>query len=356
MKDFIIAGAGLTGSIIARELTNKGYTCLITDKRNHTAGNIHSQHQNGIETHTYGPHIFHTNSPHIWQYINQYTTFNNYQHQVKAINNGKLYTLPFNLQTIYEITGNHNPQEARQHLTIKHHTNPQNLEEQALTTLGTEIYETLIKHYTIKQWGKHPTQLPPSILKRIPIRNTFNDRYYNHQYEGIPTNGYTKMIQNIQTDIELQLDLTIIEANWKKYGRHLIYTGPIDQYYNNHHGPLEYRSLKFQHTTHNYPYHQGCAQINHCDMTQPYTRTIEHKHFTNAQTPHTIITHEHPATIEETGEPYYPIEDPTKLYNKYRAIQNPKVTFAGRLGTYKYQNMDQAIAAALKTAKLIMAP
>jgi UDP-galactopyranose mutase len=356
--DYLIVGAGLFGSVFAFEATKRGKKCLIVDRRSHIGGNVYCEDVDGINVHKYGCHIFHTNDRGIWDYINQFTEFNNYIASPIAIYDGRAFNLPFNMNTfarIWEIT---TPTEAqaiieRQALKIP---NPKNLEEQALSTVGRDIYERLIRGYVIKQWGKDPKDLPAEILKRLPVRFTYDNNYFNHRYQGIPIKGYNHIISEMLkgSDVVLNCDFLKSKDELVAKADKIIYTGMIDEYYDYCYGALEYRSLQFEEERIEIENYQGNAIVSHTDVRVPFTRIIEHKHFEFGTQPHTVITKEYSLTWTKGMEPFYPINDKPNnlLYNKYKELNNDsKVIFGGRLGSYKYYDMDQVIAASLTLVK-----
>ena len=356
--DFLIAGAGLFGAVFAHEAQKKGKSCLIIDKRPHIAGNAYTENNNGIQTHKYGPHIFHTNDKFIWEYVNRFAEFNNYVNSPVARFGGALYNLPFNMNTFYQLWGVTTPAEALAKIEGQRACNssgePQNLEEHALKLVGRDIYEKLIKGYTEKQWGRSCVDLPPSIIKRLPLRFTYDNNYFNDRYQGIPIGGYTKMVANMLEGCEVLLDTdysTFIAQN-PNIAAATIYTGPIDEFFGYCYGPLEYRSLQFETETLPIENFQGNAVINYTSADIPFTRIIEHKHFEFGKQSHTVITHEYPAQWSRGQEPYYPINDKKNntLYQRYKMLADKceNVFFGGRLGQYAYLDMDKTIAYALK--------
>jgi UDP-galactopyranose mutase len=359
--DYLIVGSGLFGSVLANTLNKCGKKIFIIDKREHFGGNVYTENLQGINVHKYGPHIFHTNSEKVWEFINQFATFNNFVNRVKAVYKNKIYSLPINLQTFYEIAGCKTPQEAESYLFYNRIKldETDNLEDWILSKVGPEIYQTLIKGYTKKQWMKDPKELPVSIISRLPIRFNFNDNYYDAKYQGIPIGGYTNLVQNMLDGIKLELaiDFKNIKYKWEDYARHLIYSGPIDEYFDCCFGALEYRSLKFEELELKGDF-QGNAQVNYTDYEVPHTRIIEHKHFEFQQIQHTIITKEYPANYQETKEAYYPINTAinNQRYEQYKTLAKDfkNVTFGGRLGSYKYYDMDQVIAQALRVAESLI--
>ena len=359
MYDYLIVGAGLYGAVCAEQLTKKGYKVLVIDKRNNVGGNIYTENVEGIDVHVYGAHIFHTSMKHVWDYINQFCEFNNYVNSPVANYHGKLYNLPFNMNTFYELFGTKTPEEAKAKIEeekSKYHIDePKNLEEQAINLVGTTIYETLIKGYTEKQWGKPCTELPAFIIKRVPLRFIYDNNYFNDRYQGIPIGGYTPMINNMLKGIEVRLGVDYFEnrKEMDSIAKNIIFTGPIDQFFDYKFGPLEYRSLRFETEVLDCQNYQGNAVINYTDRETPFTRLIEHKHFQfDSTSPKTVITREYSKTWKLGEEAYYPVNDAknSELYVKYLDLSKDakNVIFGGRLGMYKYLNMDQIIAEALK--------
>lgn len=359
--DYIVIGAGLWGSVFAHEATKRGYKCLIVDKRNHTGGNIFCENKEGINVHVYGPHIFHTNDEGIWNYVNQFTTFNNFVYSPIANFKGELYNLPFNMNTFYQLLKVKTPQEAEEKIKDQiaslNIQEPKNLEEQALKLVGKDIYEKLIKGYTEKQWGKKCTELPAFIIKRLPVRFTYNNNYFNDRFQGIPNGGYNTITNGLLKSIEVQTSTNFFDDidYWKNKGNKIVYTGKIDEYFNYQFGELEYRSLRFEHEVLQQENYQGVAAINYTDDATPYTRIIEHKHFEFGTQPTTIITKEYPATWSKGMEPYYPVNDErnTKIFKQYRDLADaePNIIFGGRLAEYRYYDMHQVIASALVGVK-----
>lgn len=356
--DYLVVGAGLYGSTFAYEAAQRGYRVKIIEKRDHIAGNIYTERLEGIDVHRYGAHIFHTKNEVVWQYINQFAEFNHFVNAPIANYQGKLFNLPFNMNTFYQLWGTITPAEAQAKIAEQQDQGqtPQNLEEQAIALVGRDIYTTLIKEYTKKQWGKDPKELPAFIIKRLPVRFTFDNNYFSDKYQGIPMEGYTsiieKMLASDKIEVETSVDFFADKARYLQDFPRIIYTGLIDEFFDYQLGVLEYRSLTFE-TTHlkgvaNY---QGNAVVNYTDGETPYTRIIEHKHFNFGQQPDTIITKEYSREWQQGDEAYYPINNQqnTQLYKKYvkLAKTEPQVTFGGRLGTYQYLNMDQVIANAL---------
>lgn len=351
--DYVIVGAGLYGSICAYELNKAGYKVLVIDKRNHIGGNIYTEKVNDINVHKYGAHIFHTSNKEIWDYINQFAEFNNYINSPIANYKGEIYNLPFNMNTFSKIWDNViTPKDAKEHIIKEKYIGKiTNLEEQAKSLVGTTIYEKLVKEYTEKQWGKECKDLPPFIIKRLPVRFTYNNNYFNDKYQGIPIGGYTQIIEKLLEGIDIILNENYLDNKDKYKNNKIIYTGPIDEYYDYCYGKLEYRSLRFEEElllTDNY---QGNAVVNYTSNDVPYTRIIEHKHFENTECDWTIITKEYPVSIEKGKDPYYPINNDknNELYSKYKELadKDDKVIFGGRLGSYKYYDMDKTIEQAL---------
>ena len=364
--DYLIVGAGLFGAVFAHEMTKIGKKCLVIDKRDHIAGNIFTKEKEEIQVHVYGAHIFHTSNKRIWQYINQFAEFNHYINAPVAIYRNELYNLPFNMNTFSKLWGIRTPAEAQQIIRQQVESlgirEPKNLEEQALSLVGTDVYEKLIKGYTEKQWGRDCKELPAFLIKRLPLRFTYDNNYFNDRFQGIPEEGYTAIIEKMLEGSDVLLDMP-----YKKVCAHfgkestaeiadkVLYTGMIDEYYDFCYGPLQYRTVFFETETLDMPNFQGNAVVNYTEREVPYTRIIEHKHFTFGTQPKTVISKEYPTEWKSGMEPYYPINDGTNqaLYERYRALadQEEKVLFGGRLGNYKYYDMDKTIEAALKLAE-----
>ena len=358
--DYLIVGAGLFGSVFAHEARSAGKRCLVIDKRAHTGGNVYCENVDGIHVHKYGAHIFHTDNQKVWAYVNNLVEFNRYTNSPLALFEGKLYNLPFNMNTFYQLWGVHSQEEAKAKIKEQcseyaHIDTPRNLEEQALKLCGRDIYYRLIKGYTEKQWGRPATELPAFIIKRIPFRFTYDNNYFNDPYQGIPVGGYNQLINRLLEDIEVRtgIDYTAHRYELENIAERIVYTGCIDEYFDYRFGHLEYRSLRFEHKrldcTDNY---QGNAVVNYCELEIPYTRLIEHKHFEYGTQPFTVITYEYPDAFEPGKEPYYPInnERNTHVYQQYQALaqQQSHVLFGGRLAQYTYADMDDTIAAALE--------
>lgn len=360
MYDFLIVGAGLFGSVFAREATDRGYKCLVIDKRNHIGGNCYTEKKEGIHVHMYGPHIFHTSSKKIWDYVNKFSEFEQYQHNVIANYNDSIYNLPFNMNTFYQMFHTCNKQEILEIIEqTRFKGDPQNLEEYALSIVGEHIYYKLIYGYTKKQWGKEPKELPKSIIARLPLRFTFNNNYFNDLYQGIPTEGYTKFFENLLDNIEVELEVDFFakRSYYENMSKKIVYTGPIDKYYDYCYGKLDYRSLVFEHSKLDQEIYQGCTQMNFTDTFTTYTRIIEHKLFLSKQkTPQTIITKEFPAPYSLTKDPYYPVNNEinNNVANKYKQILNKKNIFGGRLAEYRYYDMHQVVASSLKCSEGVL--
>lgn len=354
--DYIIVGSGFFGSICAYELTRKGYKCLVLEKRDHIGGNCYTENKEGINIHTYGPHIFHTSNEKVWSWINQFVTFNNFTLRPVAYYKGDIYSLPFNMWTFNKLWNVTTPQDAKNIIEKQsnHIINPQNLEEQSIKLVGTDIYEKLIKGYTTKQWKKEPKNLPSEIIKRLPIRFTYDNNYFNDKYQGIPIGGYTQIFEKLLYGIEIKLNVNYLENKnyWDSLCEKIIYTGPIDEYFNYKYGNLEYKTTKFKTQKINIKDFQGISMMNYTDIDVPYTRIIEHKHFEFGEQPYTFVTYEYPVNyISSLTEPYYPVNDEinnTKYSEYYKlGLKEPNVFFGGRLAEYKYYDMHQVIESAL---------
>jgi len=365
MYDFLIVGAGLYGAVCAYELNKKGYKCLVIDKRNHLAGNIYTKNIEGINVHEYGAHIFHTSNEEIWNYINQFAKFNNYINSPVARYKNELYNLPFNMNTFTKLWNDvFTPLDAKKRIEEEkknyHIDNPRNLEEQAINLVGPTIYEKLVKGYTAKQWGKECKDLPAFIIKRLPVRFTFDNNYFNDRYQGIPMGGYTQIIEKMLNGIDVRLNTNYLDNKneLNKICKNIIYTGPIDEYYDYRFGKLDFRTVRFETEVLDTSNYQGNAVINYTEYEVPYTRIIEHKHFEfDITSPKTVISKEYSKKFEDGDEPYYPINDDRNndLYNKYKdlAQNETNVYFGGRLGLYKYYDMDDTIVEALNFVKNI---
>lgn len=361
MYDYLIVGAGLYGSVFAYEATKRGKKCLVIEKRSHIGGNIYCEDINGINVHKYGAHIFHTSDEEVWNYVNQFVEFNRYTNSPIANYKEEIYNLPFNMNTFNKLWGVITPKEAKEKIEEQKReagiTEPKNLEEQAISLVGTDIYEKLIKGYTEKQWGRLATELPAFIIKRLPVRFTYDNNYFNDKYQGIPIGGYNviveKMLENC--DIRLNTDFFQNKEELEKIAKKIVYTGMIDEFYNYQYGILEYRSLKFETDVLDVENYQGNAVVNYTDRETPYTRIIEHKHFEFGTQEKTVITKEYPADWKQGDEPYYPInnEKNDELYKKYKELADKEenIIFGGRLGNYKYYDMHNVIAVALNKVK-----
>ena len=359
--DYLIVGAGLTGAVFAHEAQKIGKKCLVIDRRDHIAGNVYTEEVEGINVHRYGAHIFHTSMKDVWGYVNQFAEFNNYVNSPIANYKGEIYNMPFNMNTFSKMWGVVTPAEAKakiqEQIDAEGIGEPQNLEEQALSLVGRDIFEKLVKGYTEKQWGRDCKDLPASIIKRLPCRFTYDNNYFNDRFQGIPMGGYTKMVANMLEGVEVRtgIEYKDLIAEQPDIADRVIYCGPIDSFYDYSLGQLEYRSLRFETELLDEADHQGVAVMNYNEREVPYTRVIEHKHFEFGTQPKTVITREYPADWKPGDEPYYPINDErnTALYEQYRELADceGKVVFAGRLGGYKYYDMDKAIAAAFDVVR-----
>ncbi len=368
--DYLIVGAGLFGSVFAHEAMNKGKSCLVIDKRDHIAGNIYTKNEDDINVHVYGAHIFHTSDKNVWDYVNQFAEFNNYINSPVAIYKDELYNLPFNMNTFSKMWGIRTPEEAKNIIASQikelNITEPKNLEEQALSLVGRDVYEKLINGYTQKQWGRPCKELPAFIIKRLPLRFTYDNNYFNDRYQGIPIGGYTAIVEKLLSGAKVETGIDFFEAVDKatrtitlsdgsqaEYDK-LVFTGQIDEYYDSCFGPLEYRSVYFETEKHDVENYQGNAVVNYTEKEIPYTRIIEHKHFEYGKGPTTIISKEYSREWEPGVEPYYPVNNDKNnaLYEKYRELADKEenIIFGGRLGQYKYYDMDKVIAAALECA------
>ena len=371
MLDYLIVGAGLYGAVMARELMDAGKRVLVLEKRDHIAGNVYTKKTEGIHVHVYGAHIFHTNSKEVWDYVQRFAVFNRFTNSPVANWKGELYSLPFNMYTFNKMWGVVTPAEAAARIEQQRRaagiTEPKNLEEQAISLVGTDIYEKLIKGYTQKQWGRPCTELPAFIIKRLPVRLTFDNNYFNALYQGIPVGGYTKLVENMLEGIEVRpcTDYLAEREHWNGIAKKIIYTGPIDAYFGFSLGNLEYRSVRFETEVLDMPNFQGNAAVNYTDAETPWTRIIEHKWFEfgkdeqGRELPKTVISREYSSEWRPGDEPYYPVNDEknTALYARYRALSKGEknVIFGGRLGEYRYYDMDQVIASALERAKAELA-
>ena len=359
--DFLIVGSGLFGSVFAYEAGRQGKKCLVIDKRSHIGGNIYTENIEGINVHKYGAHIFHTSNKEIWDYINQFAEFNRYTNSPVARYKNEVYNLPFNMNTFNKLWGVFTPQEAKakiqEELAGIKIDEPKNLEEQAIKLIGKTIYEKLIKGYTEKQWGMKAIELPPFIIKRLPVRFTYDNNYFNDSYQGIPIGGYTRIIEKMleKADVRLNCDFFENRNELETIANKIIFTGPIDKYFDYKYGPLEYRSVRFETEILDTDNFQGNAVVNYTEYEVPYTRIIEHKHFEFGTQPKTIISREYSDKWTTDKEPYYPINNEANntLYQKYAELAStiPNIIFGGRLGQYKYYDMHVVIAEALKLCK-----
>lgn len=360
MYDYLVVGAGLYGAVFAREAMDAGKSVLVIDRRSHIGGNIYTENVEGINVHRYGAHIFHTSNKEVWDYINRFTEFNNYVNSPIANYKGEIYNMPFNMNTFSKMWGVFTPAEAQAKIDEQRAEitgEPQNLEEQAISLVGRDIYEKLVKGYTEKQWGRDCTQLPASIIRRLPVRLTYNNNYFNDRYQGIPEGGYTAVIEKMLegADVILNEDYLSAKDGWDRKAKKVIYTGPIDAYFGYSLGALEYRSVRFETEILDMANYQGNAVVNYTDRETPYTRIIEHKHFEFGTQPRTVISREYSSEWKLGDEPYYPVNDEknSALYEKYYALaqEEENVVFGGRLGEYRYYDMDKVIAAALEKCK-----
>jgi UDP-galactopyranose mutase len=356
--DFLVIGCGLFGITFARLATDAGKSCLILDKRSHIGGNCYTENIEGINVHKYGPHIFHTSNKFVWEFVNRFADFNNFILSPKAFSKGKLYSLPFNMNTFYEMWETTVPEHAKLIIeSQKFHGTPTNLEEQALSLVGEDIYKTLIKEYTEKQWGRSAKELPTFIIKRLPLRFTFDNNYFNDTYQGIPIGGYKLMMQKMLGGIEVKLNTDYFESRdyFNSCADKIVYTGCIDEFFNYEFGELEYRSLKFEHEVLDQENYQGVAVKNYCDSYFKYTRIVEHKHFEKMTSDKTVITREYPQDYQKGSIPYYPINDNRNqyIYQKYKEKSKSltNVLFGGRLSEYKYMDMHVVIESAINKIK-----
>lgn len=353
--DYLIVGAGLFGAVVAHEASQKGKKCLVIDRRDHIAGNVYTEEIEGIQVHKYGAHIFHTSDKKIWDYVNQFAEFNNYINSPIAVYGDEIYNLPFNMNTFSKMWGVKTPKEAKKIIADQiadlDIDEPHNLEEQALKLVGRDVYEKLIKGYTQKQWGRECKDLPSFIIKRLPLRFTYDNNYFNDRYQGIPVDGYTAMVEKMLSGVEVRLSTEYDDIKDEVEADKIIYTGMIDKYYDYSEGVLEYRSVRFETEVLDEENYQGNAVVNYTSADVPYTRIIEHKHFNFGKQPKTVISREYSSEWKKGDEPYYPVNDERNeaLYKKYQALaaKEDKILFGGRLGQYKYYDMDKVIAAAL---------
>ena len=358
--DYLVVGAGFFGAVFAYEAKRQGKRCLVVDKRAHIGGNCYTEKVEGIDVHKYGAHIFHTSDEVIWRYVNQFASFNNFVNSPVANYHGEIYNLPFNMNTFSKLWGIATPAEAKAKIEAQRGdapAEPANLEEQAISLVGQDIYEKLVKGYTEKQWGRPCDQLPAFIIKRLPVRFTYDNNYFNDRYQGIPEGGYTAIFEKLLEGIDLRLNCDYLaeKDTLRPLAERVIYTGPIDQYFDYCYGPLQFRSLRFETEVLDTDNYQGNAVVNYTDAETPFTRIIEHKHFAFGTQPKTVVTREYPADWQVGGEPYYTVNDEANsaLYQKYAALaaEDDTIVFGGRLGEYQYYDMDKVIASALACAR-----
>jgi UDP-galactopyranose mutase len=356
--DYVIVGCGMFGSVFARCVAERGKRALVVDKRGHVGGNCFTEEVAGIHVHCYGPHIFHTNSEAVWRFLNRFTQFNNYRHRGVVSFRDRLYSFPINLLTLHQLWGVRTPAEAEAKLAALRvpANDADDLESWTVSQVGRELYETFVRGYTLKQWGREPRELPAAIIRRIPIRLSYNDRYFDDLYEGIPRGGYTQMFENMldhkNIRVETGVDYFAESRRLRGYGQTLVFTGPIDEFFDYCFGRLEYRSLRFETELHDGDF-QGAAVVNYTDAAVPFTRIVEHKHFDPQSTSRTVITREFPQAYDAGQAPYYPIRDArnSAIYEQYRAAATESgVLFGGRLATYQYYDMHQVVAQAMTMA------
>lgn len=362
--DYLVVGAGLYGAVFARKAADAGKKVLVIDKRGHIAGNVYTQEMEGINVHIYGAHIFHTNNKQVWDYVNQFAEFNNYVNSPVAIYKDELYNLPFNMNTFSRMWGVRTPKEAKakisQQVAELGITQPQNLEEQALSLVGTDVYTKLVKGYTEKQWGRDCRELPAFIIRRLPCRFTYDNNYFNDRWQGVPIGGYTKMVGNMLEGVEVRLntDYADLIRTEPDTAEKIVYTGCIDEYFDYILGALQYRSVRFETEELKEENYQGNAVVNYTDREVPYTRVIEHKHFEFGKQPTTIISREYSVEWKPGIEPYYPVNDEKNaaLYSEYKKLADAlgNIFFGGRLGEYKYYDMDKVVAAALRDVNILV--
>jgi UDP-galactopyranose mutase len=359
--DYLIVGSGLFGSVFAYKAKQAGKKALVIDKRPYPGGNVYNETIEGITVHRYGPHIFHTSNKAVWDFVNSFVAFNRYTNAPIARYKDKIYNLPFNMNTFYALWGVRTPQEAKTKLEQQRigvdSTGPKNLEEQAMALVGKDIYKILVKGYTEKQWGRSCAELPAFVIKRLPVRFTFDNNYFNDDYQGIPIGGYNKLIGSLLDGVEIRLDADFFEnrRRWESMARKIVYTGKIDEFYDYRFGKLEYRSLRFETEILETEDYQGNAVVNYTEVEIPYTRIIEHKHFEFGTQAKTVISREYPAEWREGSEPFYPINDTKNMarYEKYKTLscREKNVIFGGRLAEYRYYDMDNVVRQALETAE-----
>lgn len=360
--DYLVVGAGLYGAVFAHEAAGKGKRCLVIDQRDHIAGNIYTKEVEGIQVHEYGAHIFHTSDRRVWNYVNQFAEFNHYINSPVAVYQDELYNLPFNMNTFSRMWGIRTPQEAKEIIAGQIAglgiTEPKNLEEQALSLVGEDVYRKLVKGYTEKQWGRDCTELPAFIIRRLPLRFTYDNNYFNDRYQGIPVCGYTAMVEKMLAGVEVKLGVDYMEdkAAFDALADRVVYTGQIDRYFDYCEGVLDYRMVRFEQEILECDNYQGNAVVNYTEREVPYTRIIEHKHFAFGTQPKTVISREYPSEWHKGEEPYYPVNDEKNnaVYEAYRRLaeeEKKKVIFGGRLGEYQYYDMDQVVGRALEMAE-----
>lgn len=363
--DFLIVGAGLYGAVMARELTDAGKRCLVIDRRPHIGGNLYTCQTAGIDVHVYGAHIFHTNNREVWRYLNRFASFNRYTNSPIANYHGEIYNLPFNMNTFHQMWGVVTPEEARRVIAEQRAEitgQPQNLEEQAIRLVGRDIYQKLIREYTEKQWGRPCKELPPFIIKRLPLRFTYDNNYFNALYQGIPEDGYTALALRLLEGAEVRLNTDYLQSRdqLRALAKHVVYTGAIDEYFGYTLGALQYRSVRFETEVLDMENYQGNAVVNYTDRDTPFTRVIEHKHFQFGAQPQTVVSREYSMEWQPGTEPYYPINDQANngLYSRYAELagHEQNTTFGGRLGDYRYYDMDQIVALALAASKTLTGP
>lgn len=362
MYDYIIVGSGLSGAVFAHEAASRGKKCLVIERRSHTGGNVHCESIEGINVHSYGAHIFHTDNKRVWDYVNKFAEFNNYINSPIANYKGEIYNLPFNMNTFSKLWGIASPSEAADIISGQRAEidgEPQNLEEQAISLVGRDVYEKLIKGYTEKQWGMPCNMLPAAIIRRLPVRFTYDNNYFNDRFQGIPVGGYNVIIDSLLEGIEVMTDTDYLEnkEGFSAKAHKVVYTGMIDEYFGHAYGKLEYRSLKFEHEILDEFNHQGVAVVNYTDDQTPFTRVIEHKHFEFGAQPKTVVTKEYPDIFEQGKEAFYPINNTRnqELFARYRFLADNEedVIFIGRLAEYRYYDMDDVILSALELADML---
>ena len=359
--DYLVVGSGMFGAVFARRLADSGRTVQVVERRGHIAGNCYSEKVGGIDVHRYGPHIFHTNDRRVWEFLNRFTEFNHYRHRGVVRHGERLFSFPINLTTLHQLWGVTTPEEAERRLqAVREAADDDNLESWIVSQVGRELYELFVRGYTAKQWGRDPRELPSSIIKRIPVRLTWDDNYFDDQYQGIPRDGYTRMFENMLDHPRIRcatgIDFFAERQELESSARQLVYSGKIDEFFDYRFGELEYRSLRFE-TVQATGDFQGTSIVNYVAADVPYTRVVEHKHFAMQKSPQTVLTYEYPQQYQSGGEAFYPIRDEknTRLYERYRAAgQATSTLFGGRLGTYQYFDMHQVAGQALAAAERIL--